>query len=41
MNVEEDDNNQYAMTNGKKTHISLQLMLDEDRIEKYKVFKIN
>jgi len=22
-NVEEDENNQYAMTNGKKTHVSL------------------
>jgi len=29
------------MTNGKKTHLTLQLMIDEDRIEKYKTFKIN
>ena len=46
-NVEEyepkDDtkNNQYTMTNGKKTNLVLQLMVDEDRIEKYKIFKVN
>lgn len=29
------------MTNGKKTNLVLQLMVDEDRIEKYKIFKVN
>ena len=29
------------MTNGKKTHISLQLMLDRDHEDNYKTFKLN
>ena len=38
--IKEDLNAQYSLTNGVKTGIYLQLMINEDRSDKYKWFKI-